>query len=134
MITSTQYEIQSGKITGTFTATSTEYILANQKDGYAFIDGDFPSDEYYVINQNIQPRPDFDLILSKQIIVADGQDSIQVTGLPTGSSNIRVIGPVPSTWDEDDEGFALSANMVGMYSIEVDHWPYKTAQALFHAT
>lgn len=134
MIEVTEYEIATGKITAVLQASAIEYINANQKTGHAYVSGSISGDDFYFLNGEKTARPTMALVCNPTSIQANGADVVTVAGLPTGLSEVRVMGAVVDTWTEDNSSFELTTNVVGQFVVEVDHWPYKVERVTFNAT
>ena len=134
MIEVTQFEIATGKITGMFQSSAIEYIQANAREGYSFVDGSYSPDDYYFVASVLTERPDMAIVIAPASIKANNTDTVTVSGLPNGDTEIRLFGPVMDSWTESGTSFELTTNMAGMFLIEIDHWPYKKKQVSFNAT
>jgi hypothetical protein len=71
--------------------------------------------------------------LNKEILTADGSDSITLTGVPTGtftaintSTKETVSGPISGT-------DTFSTTVPGIYQIKIESWPYLDFTATIEA-
>jgi hypothetical protein len=134
MISLTEYIPATGKITRIMSATFLESLELNKREGYAYFEGEAYSRTQYISGGEIVDRPVFVPVADKQTISADGVDVITITGLPTGSTDIKLVGPVFDQWTDTEYTVELTVNMQGSYTISFEHWPYQDAEVTFNAS
>jgi hypothetical protein len=74
----------------------------------------------YVLDGVLTPRPVAPISIDKTEILADGEDSALITGLPI-PCEIQIDG-VPQVIDDDE--LHLVATMPATYSVRFDQWPF----------
>ena len=134
MISVTFYDETTGEILSSMTASSSDYILANQRDGLGMMEGLHAPDEVYVQEGQVVDRPLMNLVPDKTSIVANGVDVMTIPLPLQGSFSVRCFGPIRDEWMESSDSIQMSVNLPGDYQLEVTNFPYQMSRVIFHAT
>lgn len=130
----TEYKLDTGEICMTFSFQDEESSLLNHREGYGYISGTFYGDSYYVKDGVATERPIMSVSADKSSINADGLDALTISGLPTGNSDISLIGPINDKWSEAERKIQITVNVAGTYRVFISQWPYQYAGVTFNAT
>lgn len=119
------YNNFTGEIVGNFSCP--DYLLdlqlQNLPDWQGAIEyaGTFSSETHYfdLIN-TIRPRPEITAELNQEVLLANSQDFIIISGLPIPCT-IKIDD---QEFQVDDGEFEISTDMSGVYKITCEAWPH----------
>lgn len=92
-------------------------------DGEHIMIGQCDDSTHYVAKENIVNKMPFRLTISGKVVVADGIDTITLSGIPKGST-LLVIGTNMTSYLVDDGEFEFSVDVPGPYTIKCAHPHY----------
>ena len=131
MITYTQYASRTGRVIQQLTLPeNTDYYDANSVLLY---EGSIDGGTHYIVDGQPAERPLMDIVMSKSVILANGEDTSTIAGIPAGAK-LHVSGPVsldPVTVDET--AIQFSADVPGDYSLRIECFPYLDWTEVIHA-
>ena len=118
-------------------------MLAPWGEGHALIEAEGNPDTHYIttLGDRVISAPRPDLVVStvddRATLLADGIDSITLTGLPD-PCDIVIDDPDPTVETTVTEvtggGFVFVADDPGVYTVEVRRWPFLPFKIEFTAT
>lgn len=98
------------------------------------VEGSYDPEKYCVnVSGSVAKRPLFTLSQNKNEIVADGIDTITISGVVAGAT-ISVCGPASDEWVTEATSFDLTVNVPGNYVVQIFKWPYVNDQVTFNAS
>lgn len=124
-----------GQIQSVFYGTGETAELQVEPRESFLISGNYPDDQYYFdkTDQTMREQPDIPAELSKDTLVADGQDSIVISGLPTDDLNGNAVETEVRinrhTYQVPDGELEFTVNAPGLHRIScraTNHKPFET--------
>lgn len=99
----------------------------------SYISGTYSSEDYFLLSEEVTPRPSMPISLNKTEILADGLDTLVISGIPVDS---KVVIKNASFYAEEvvttgETNFLT--NQEGEYIIEIIGFPYVTFKGSFNA-
>lgn len=86
-----------------------------------FVDAYLPFESYYVVNNDIAPRPNFPIHHPTSILIADGESTLSFSNVPVGT----VVSVDDQSIVVNDGEFRFSTDTAGEYEIKFTLFPYK---------
>jgi hypothetical protein len=129
-----EYDPSSGKIIRSISGNTTELLEANRREGFNYSLGLHDGRYFYVKDGELTSRPEMNAVADKPSINADGLDVLTISGLPTGKSDVSLVGPIRDQWSETKRKIELTVNMAGTYRLFISQWPYQDTEVTFNAT
>lgn len=78
---------------------------------------------YYIVNKNVEIKPEMDITINKNVIESDGLDSIDIT-YPIGSKITFTGIDVKQTEESGDGTFVFTSTLSGKYKLKIEKKPY----------
>jgi len=118
----TYYESPTGKILGVIYADTPEslsgWLIENPT--IRLIPGVFSTDQYYIAEFTACPRPIINTDVSKNVLSADGIDSVVISSLPWPCT----VTVDNISYSVQDSIFEFTTNLPGTYKVRVEAFPY----------
>ncbi|BCJ91766.1 hypothetical protein IZ6_25010 [Terrihabitans soli] len=119
-----------GETAGRITRAVTQYLpelpglLSDLGQRHVTVDGPVDMDRSYIENGLLLPRKPMPILVTKTLILADGQDEARITGIPKGST-IYVDNNLLRDFDESE--LTVSSTDRAVYNIRLVLWPWADA-------
>lgn len=137
-MTKSEIDPATGEIRHVWQSPDDSIFAMNKNADRDFIDGEFDGKiKYYDLSASppvVKDRPVFTPVQDKKIIKADGADVLTVTGLPSGETKCKVVGPIMLTYSENSTKATITTNVAGAYRLRFLHFPYQDADIEFDAS
>lgn len=137
-MTKSEIDPKTGEIRHLWQSSDDAIFELNKNEDRDFIDGEYDGKKkYYDLSASppvVKDRPVFTPVQDKQTIKADGVDVLTVTGLPSGETKCKVVGPIMLTYSENSKKATITTNVAGAYRLRFLHWPYQDADVEFYAS
>jgi len=117
----TVFLLESGKITGSGSAP--EPISLQAEEGEGVISVKVSPDLYFVDvkTRELKKKKKINITLSKESIIADGEDFAEISNIPAG---VSFIGPDEIRRESDGEPIIFSVDLPGKYRFRFLHNTY----------
>lgn len=127
----TQYASRTGRIVQQLALPEgMEYYDANSVLLY---EGSISGETHYIVDSVPVNRPLMETAIGKSTILANGEDTSEITGIPEGAK-LTITGPISLEPVVVDEGaIQFSADVAGDYTIRLECFPYLDWQGVVHA-
>lgn len=68
----------------------------------------------------LRDKEDFDLVINKTTVFADGEDALQISNIPPGT-RVDIFGPVVTRFVVEDGEIEITFDSFGIYTFRFDH-------------